>query len=60
MFKWIVTYKLDETAPTYWLWIMAESRNEAICLIERYHQKGRLPYVSEHQKLNIVKCEKES
>lgn len=48
MIKWIVRYKLDDTAPTYWVWIMAESRNEALCKIEQYHQKGRLPYVSEH------------
>ena len=42
------------------VWVMAESKNEALHLIEYYHQKGRLPYVSEHQRLNIVKCEKDS
>lgn len=60
MFKWLVKYKMDDTAPTYWTWIMAESMHEAICMIERYHEKGRLPHVTEHQRLNIVKCEKEN
>lgn len=59
MFKWLVRYKLDDTAPTYWVWIMAESKNEAKCLIEYYHEKGRLPYVPEHARLNITKIIKE-